>query len=345
LLLLAALLLAPGPYASAAAAEPDMFDLVKVAEGVYAATARKAFPMNCNAAVIINEDDVLVVDSHATPRAAAALRRQIRKLTPLPVRFVVNTHFHNDHSRGNQAYVAAGPVHGRAATIVATEATALSLRTIEGDRLKKDAAEIAEKVQAARATLEAARNAESRTQSQARYDELRRYEGDLAKLELVLPSLTFDRSLILHRKTRDILILFLGRGHTNGDAVVYLPKEKVVVTGDLVTRWGPGMGDGFPNEWPATLDALLALDFTHVIGGHGAPGGRELVTRLRAYLTDLVSETKKEAARSPTADAAVEALVPRLVPKHAAAFDPGEFESRFPGNVKKVYEDVKAGRY
>jgi hypothetical protein len=104
------------------------------------------------------------------------------------------------------------------------------------------------------------------------------------------------------------------------------------------------MGDGYPAEWPRALDALLALDFTHVIGGHGAPGGRELVTVLRAYITDLLAEVKTEVARGASEADAVATLEARLLPRHAPSFAPGELAPRFRGNVKKVYEDLKAGR-
>ena len=103
------LVLALTPLCAGQTAPPageGAFDIVKVAEGVYAAIGRPNAPMaiGCNAAIIINQDDVLVVDTHLTPSAARALLAEIRKLTDKPVRYVVNTHWHNDHTQGNQAY-------------------------------------------------------------------------------------------------------------------------------------------------------------------------------------------------------------------------------------------------
>ena len=72
----------------------DLFDIKRVADGVYAAIAKPAYKVNCNAAIILLDDVVLVVDTHSKPSAARALIEQIKKLTPKPVRFVVNTHFH-----------------------------------------------------------------------------------------------------------------------------------------------------------------------------------------------------------------------------------------------------------
>ena len=78
--------------------EEELFELVKVKDGIYAAIAKPQYKLNCNAAVIINEDDVLIVDSHSKPSAARALLKQVRKITQIPVRHVVNTHFHYDLS-------------------------------------------------------------------------------------------------------------------------------------------------------------------------------------------------------------------------------------------------------
>src|SRR5262252_3308230 len=87
----------------------DLFDIKPVADGVYAAIAKPAFRVNSNAAIILLDDSVLVVDTHSKPSAARALIEQIKKLTDKPVRYVVNTHFHWDHYQGNEAYPSSWP--------------------------------------------------------------------------------------------------------------------------------------------------------------------------------------------------------------------------------------------
>ena len=87
---------------------------------------------------------------------------------------------------------------------------------------------------------------------------------------VTLPTMTFDHRLVIHRGGREIHLLFLGRAHTAGDVVAYIPSERVVATGDLMHGLLPYMGDGFPDEWPATLRALEALEFDRVIPGHGS---------------------------------------------------------------------------
>src|SRR5213594_2048916 len=105
LLCLFSLLLLPATCLAA----DDLFDIKPVADGVYAAIAKPAYKVNCNAAIILFDDAVLVVDTHSKPSAARALIEQIKKLTDKPVRYVVNTHFHWDHYQGNEAYPSSWP--------------------------------------------------------------------------------------------------------------------------------------------------------------------------------------------------------------------------------------------
>src|SRR5260370_13947340 len=84
-----------------------------------------------------------------------------------------------------------------------------------------------------------------------------------------LPSMTFCPTLIPRRGSRTVAILWLGRAHADGDVFVFLPNEKVIVTGDALHGWTPFMGDSYPYEWIQTLDAAEKLDFHSVLGGHG----------------------------------------------------------------------------
>src|SRR3984957_11674835 len=90
---------------AAPSSEPNLFDIQKVANGVYFARARPQAMLNCNAAIFVRSKDVVVVDAHSKPSAAASLIAQMkREVTPKPVRYVINTHFHWDHTQGSHAY-------------------------------------------------------------------------------------------------------------------------------------------------------------------------------------------------------------------------------------------------
>ena len=117
----------------AATADSGLFDIQKVAEGVYFAQAKPQAELNCNAAIFVNSNDVLVVDAHSKPSAAASLIAQLKKeVTPKPVRYLVNSHFHWDHTQGNHAY----RNMGSQVDIIASEPTKRLLTELAEQRLK-----------------------------------------------------------------------------------------------------------------------------------------------------------------------------------------------------------------
>ena len=234
--------------AAAPAAAQELFDLKPVADGVYAALARPATPINCNAAVVVYDEGVLVVDTHSRPSSARALMQQVKAVTDKPVRYAVNTHFHWDHAQGNHAYPVAFP---KQVAIVASEATRESLKQVGMQRVKDQIEAGPKQVAALEERIAKAVDAAAKAAAEAELSQLEAYLAEIRALELTLPDLTFDKSLILHRQDRDIVLLFLGRGHTSGDVVAYLPKQRVVATGDLLHGWMPYMGDSYPPEWVA----------------------------------------------------------------------------------------------
>jgi cyclase len=263
----------------------DLFELQPIADGVYAALAKPREPINCNAAVIVYDEGVLVVDTHSRPSSAQALIRQIRTVTDKPVRYAVNTHFHWDHAQGNRAYPVAFP---KQVAIVASEATRENLRLLGMQRVKDQIASAPKQIEFLNKRLADEKDPAAQATVKDLLRQQEEYLAEMKSLELTLPDLTFDKSLILHRPERDIVLLFLGRGHTSGDVVAWLPKQRVVATGDLLHGWMPFMGDSYPPEWVATLDALDKLDFDHIIGGHGSVKPKSHLRFFRNYIADLI---------------------------------------------------------
>lgn len=329
--------------ASPAGAEDPLFDLRAVADGVYAALALPRTPINCNAAVVVYDEGVLVVDTHSRPSSARALIEQIKTVTDKPVRYAVDTHFHWDHVQGNQAYPVAFP---RQVAIVASEATRESLKTEGLVRVKQQLDQAPAQIAERRKRLAALKDPAVRAGLESEIAQQEAYVAELKSLELVLPDLTFDKSLILHRKDRDMVLLFLGRGHTSGDVVAWLPQQKVVATGDLLHGWMPFVGDGYPVEWIATLDQLAKLDFDWIIGGHGDVKPRAHLTAFRSYLADLVDETRRARGRGESLDRAKASVAAVLKPRHAESMGGRErFDGSVGSNVEKVYRDLDAGKY
>ena len=319
----------------------QLFDLQKVADGVYAAVATPRSPINCNAAVVVLDDAVLVVDTHSRPSSARALIAQIRTITDKPVRFAVNTHFHWDHAQGNHAYPVAFP---QQVAIIASEATRENLRTLGAARLKDQLASTPGQITALEAQLAKATDAPTQARLKDEIAQQKDYLEEIKSLELTLPDLTFDKSLIIYRGDRRVVLLFLGRGHTSGDVVAWLPKERVVATGDLLHGWMPYMADGYPSEWVATLDALDKLEFDHIIGGHGAVKPRAHLTFFRNYIADLIAAVRGARDRGETLDQAKVSVAAALKPKYDAGMN-GEFAGAVGANIEKVYQDLEAKKY
>jgi len=320
-----------------AAPNEDLFEIKPIADGVYAAIARPAYKVNCNAAIIILGDAVLVVDTHSKPSAARALIEQIKKLTPKPVKFVVNTHFHWDHYQGNQAYPSSWPA---GVEIISSEATRENIERIGIPRVKNEIVTMPQEIANLKKDLEKASTAEQKNAIQENIRQAEAYFAELKSMQVTLPTMTFDRSLILRRGGRTVEILWLGRAHTDGDVFVFLPNEKVIVTGDALHGWTPFMGDSYPYDWIQTLDAAEKLDFNSVLGGHGDVMHGKLRFELwKSYFRDLMDRTAAGYAEGATPDEARKTVADFLVKKYADKFDPN-FPKSVAANVTKAYQVI-----
>ncbi len=298
------------------AAGDAKFEIRKVADGVHVAVAAPAYKVNSNTAIIENDDGVMVVDTHSKPSAARVIVERLRELTPKPVRYVVNTHFHWDHWHGNEVYPAAYP-H---AEIVSNQITREAMRLKGLKRIQDHARQVPAEIARLEAELAAARAPGERAKLEADLRLARAYLAEVRALRPALPTIAFEGTMRLYRRDREIQLLHLGRAHTEGDVFVYLPKEKVVITGDAVIGWTPFMGDGYPEEWVGTLDRLAQLDFTHLVMGHGEVAGREWLRTFRGYVHDMVEAVRREAATGATLDQVKERVVAQLAPAYEKAF-------------------------
>lgn len=267
----------------------EAFRLTMVRDGIYHAVGTGALSVGCNAAVIVNDEDVLVVDSHSTPAAAWALAEQIRTITDKPIRYVINTHFHWDHAHGNQIY-------GPGVEIIGHEFTRRMLAAGESKRGRSYdmfIGGIPSQIAQLRTQVEALPAGDEKQKLGEQLHVQEQYREATASVTPQPPTMTLTESMTLHRGGREIRLLHLGRGHTAGDIVVYLPRERVVATGDLL---GPGpsyLGDSFPTEWAATLEQLRALDFDTILPGHGGVlQGKEKIAHFQAYLKDFWQQVR-----------------------------------------------------
>lgn len=244
--------------------------VTKLADGVYAIEHKNLNDGNSsgNTTVIIGEREVFVVDSCYRPSSAAEDIAQIRQWTNKPVGYLLNTHFHNDHNNGNRTYLDAFP----SLAIVAQEETKKDMDLIQPGNVERAPKEIAAAIAAFKQGKDQdgrALSEDEKKQVQELLPGLEQAEAEFKTLAYQSPTLTFTDRLEIDLGNREVQVKYLGRGNTAGDAIVYLPKEKILVAGDLLVHPVPYTYDGYPTEWSRTLHRMGELDATTIVPGHG----------------------------------------------------------------------------
>jgi len=276
------------------------FKFNKVREGIYHAVGTGSLAVVGNSSFIVNDNDVIVVDDHVSPAAAWVLLEEIKEVTNKPVTTVINTHFHFDHAHGNQIFAPNVQIIGHEFTRRMLLSNSIGMPLYQNyvtglpgqiDGLRKRIASEAD----------AAAKAKLQTQLQVAENNL----ASQKELKPTPPNVTLATQMTLYRGSREIQIRFLGRGHTAGDVVVFLPNEKVVMTGDFLTSGLSNMSDSYPEEWVTSLDALKKLDFDTVLPGHGdAFTDKTKIDYFQAYLRDVWSEVSRLKKEGVSADEA-----------------------------------------
>lgn len=330
--------------ANASAANPDLFELEEVADGVYAAIAAPQYKVNSNAAVILTNDGAIVVDSHSKPSAAQSLYQLIQGVTKQPVYKLINTHFHWDHWQGNELYKKMNPD----LSIIASERTQHN-RTTPGigvggvDFIEQQCEALPAEIEQLKADIVRAGSAEEKARLETHLQQAESFLEELQTLNPPLPTHTVARSMTLDEGGREIQLLLLGRAHTDGDLFIYMPNEKVIVTGDAVVDWMPFLGDGYPEEWIDTLNALEQVDFTHMILGHGNVAPKSHVAFFRSYLTDLINAVKQAAADGATVAEMQVTVADQLAPQYEQAMSKyplSQYRDRIGQTIEIVYHKV-----
>jgi glyoxylase-like metal-dependent hydrolase (beta-lactamase superfamily II) len=286
-------------WARTAAGNPEkLFDLQKAADGVFFAQARPQTVINCNAAVFVRSKDVVVVDAHSKPSAAASLIRQIRsEITDKPVRYVINTHFHWDHMQGNHAYKQTDSQ----VDIIATEATKQNMSQYSMDRLKGSLDEMSKQIESLRDREAKASSAAEKAFCEGEISHIQAYQAEMKDFTLELPTITFDKTHLLADSAYDLHLEWHGRSHTSGDVFVFCPQRRAIATGDASHCWVPNIGDGYPRQWPGTIDEVAKAEFDYVLGGHGPmQHSRGVMMSQRNYIEELTERVAggKDAGQS-----------------------------------------------
>ncbi|NOT07776.1 MAG: MBL fold metallo-hydrolase [Gemmatimonadales bacterium] len=314
-------------------APPRGSSVVPVAPGVFVILHPRAtdnFP-NGNSMVVVGDDGVLVVDTGYLPSVAREDIAWIKTLTPKPVRYVVNTHWHYDHNNGNADYRKAFPgveivAHRETQRLIALNSARYAAGVVvEGSGSRKTL-----EAYRTQLTSDTSLTPVERDTVRARIAQREREMEEMGTLAVEPPTRTFDRELNLRLGGRQIRLLHLARGNTPGDVVVWLPAEQVVAVGDLLVHPIPYAYNSIPHEWVAFLRGVDSLGARTIVPGHGP------VFRDPAYLrqvTGLLESVVNHVFAGYRAGQTVDQV--------RAGFDFGPWRDRFAGTndfLRRVFD-------
>lgn len=278
----------------------------EVASGVFVFTTPPYgdVGLDGNSVAIVTGAGVVVFDTNGTPAASAEVLRQIRALTPQPVRYVVNSHWHWDHWYGTQTYTAVFP----GVEVIAHEKTRALMAgaALEFNRpgLERDLPAYLDRLAAKAAGDPALRPL---------LEEDRFFYEQKKTVRHVRPTLTYHDRLTLTLGGREIQLLHYGRGVTPGDTFLYLPREKIVIAGDLLVNPISFALGCYPTEWLQALERIDRLDAATIVPGHGEPlHDRTLLHATMDVFRRLLAEGRAAKARGVAVDEAKAEILPTL---------------------------------
>ena len=301
----------------------------KIADGIYAVIRAEPASLwfNPNNVFIIGKRDCIVIDSNLTSEHTREVLAELRRLTDKPVKYVVNTHWHEDHIIGNRVYRDDFPGvqfigHRSTLTDLPTVGEANRKGSLQNGRgfigLLEGKLEKGENLAGEKLTEE------ERLGYASDMNLVGMYLAESKNFEIILPTVLVDDRLDIPQDKRRIEVRYLGKAHTGSDLIVYLPDEKIVITGDLIVHPVPLVGStSFPLEYAATLEKLLALDAKIMVPGHGP------VMRDPAYLRSMIgllNSIKRQAEASVSRGETLEQL--------RKSFDLEELRKTFAGESR-----------
>ena len=300
----------PAARAQGTGAPAKAYRFEKIADGVFFATGTGAMTTMSNSLVIVNSDHVMLVDTSVTPAAARAMVAQIKsEVSDKPIKYVFNSHYHFDHTHGNQIF-------GDDVEIVGHDSIrAMHLTNVLQQRTNRSFTEgLPAQVEQLKQRVAAATDPAEKARLQASLGVTEAHAKAVQETVVKAPNVTFSDVMTIHKGGREVRLLFLGRGHTSGDTMVYLPAERIVFTGDFFEGSPTGgvlsyLGDSFIDEWPASLERLKAVDFDIIVPGHGAPmRDRKQIDDFQSYLRDFWRQAVALRSQGLTAQQAIERM-------------------------------------
>ncbi|MDM5280825.1 MBL fold metallo-hydrolase [Paenibacillus silvae] len=261
------------------------FQLKHVTDYVIAAIAIPGTGSLSNAAIIDLGDTTIVVDTFLTLQAASDLKEAAIYLTGKPVSYVVNTHWHSDHISGNQVFLPE-------ARIISTTASHEIMDTFSRQRLsqyKENIEQMKHSIDEQEVDLQ--QEQDEKLKQELTWDNAsdREFVQALPHLVHTVPTITFDQQMVIHGRNGCVQLLTFGGGHTQSDVIVYIPDEKLVVTGDLVlSKHHPVLTNANPQEWLHILEQIEQLGIETIVPGHGNICSLRELREVKDYISDIL---------------------------------------------------------
>ena len=266
------------------------------------------FETGSNRGWVIFSEYVLVIDA-SFPVGAEETVRAVRATTNRPIRFAFDTHHHGDHAYGNQVFTSQG------ATAVAHINVLEEMRRVETGFYGRGS---------------------------GRWQDEAKVRDDLKGRTLAPPSLLFPKELVFDDGAQRVELVHFGMGHTKGDACAWLPKHKILFTGDACVNgaWN-FVGDGHVGQWIRTLDEPRTLAPTVVCPGHGARGGPDLLEDQQRFFRRLVEEVDRRARQGAAVKGAIEEIRRAIQAEpRIARYAGGTRYDPLPEQIGKVFEEL-----
>lgn len=259
----------------------EHFTIEKLDEGVYAVIHKAGGYAICNSGIVDLGDETLVFDCFISPKAARDLKKAAEELTGNQVKYVVNSHFHNDHIRGNQVFVDAD--------IISTQRTRELIEKNEPEELEWEKSVVDQRIESTQQKI-------SEETDTRKLKELKMWLGyyeaikeSFSDYKITLPNSILIDTMKIKGSEREAILFTRGKAHTESDIVLWLPEEKILFSGDILfVDCHPWLGDGSVIEWIEYLKELKLLNPIKIIPGHGPVGTTEQIDLMISYIGTII---------------------------------------------------------
>ena len=272
-------------------------EIIEVANGIFA----RLHDGLTHAGILVGEDSVLVIDSLRVPSFARELISDVKLITNKPIKYVIDTHAHWDHSWGNEEF---------------PEATIIGHDNCYSEMVDVEYTE------------------QWRSQIITSGDP---WAEEAKLVNVTPPNLTFESKMSLYFGGRELRLLYLGKAHTSGDIYIHVPSEKLLFTGDVIQdRRVPYLGDSYPGDWPETDKQISSIPIDRFISGHGPIGTHQDLLEACDFIYQLVGNTKDSIHQGSSAAKAVSEVLGDMRDRFGDWVGFDTIEERFPEIFRKL---------